>query len=94
MREQVGDEAAGCYFNDQLYADGARVLSGNPYLRCEHGVWVEAGTLVTESPERLTAYRSFLVLLVASPQWLGDGTARALDQRTSRVARLGPGTPF
>jgi len=50
MREQVGDEAAGCYFNDQPYAEGARVLSGSTYLRCEHGVWVEAGTQVAESP--------------------------------------------
>ena len=50
LREQVGDEAAGCYFNDQPFADGARVLSGSTYLRCEHGVWVEAGTRVAESP--------------------------------------------
>ncbi len=41
MREQVGDEAAGCYFNDQLFAEGSRVLSGNSYLRCERGIWVE-----------------------------------------------------
>lgn len=41
LREQVGDEVAGCYFNDQLFADGSRVLSGSSYLRCERGIWVE-----------------------------------------------------
>ncbi len=41
LREQVGDEAAGCYFNDQLYAEGSYVLSGSTYLRCERGIWVE-----------------------------------------------------
>lgn len=44
VREQVGDEAARCYFNDQLYAEGSYVLSGSTYLRCEHGIWVEADT--------------------------------------------------
>lgn len=46
MREQVGDEAAGCYFNHQLYAEGSYVLSGSTYLRCERGIWVETGTKV------------------------------------------------
>ena len=50
LREQVGDEAAGCYFNDILYAEGSYVLSGSTYLRCERGVWVEAGTSVPLSP--------------------------------------------
>lgn len=46
LREQVGDEALGCYFNDVLYADGALVMSGSTCLRCELGIWVEAGTEV------------------------------------------------
>lgn len=46
VREQVGDEAPGCYFNDVLYADGSHVLSGETYLRCERGIWVEVGTRV------------------------------------------------
>ena len=50
MREQLGDEAAGCYFNDLLYAEGSHVLSGSTYLRCEQGIWVEAGTQVPLSP--------------------------------------------
>jgi hypothetical protein len=43
LREQVGDEAAGCYFNDVRYAEGAHVMSGNTRLRCERGIWIEVG---------------------------------------------------
>lgn len=50
MREQVGDEAAGCYFNDLCYAEGGFVLSGSTYLRCERGIWVEAGSTAPLSP--------------------------------------------
>lgn len=46
MREQVGDEAPACSFNDMLYPDGSYVLSGDTYLRCERGIWVEAGTRI------------------------------------------------
>lgn len=41
LREQVGDEAAGCYFNDVRYEEGALVMSGTRCLRCERGIWVE-----------------------------------------------------
>jgi hypothetical protein len=47
MREQVGDEVPGCYFNDLFYADGSHVLAGETYLRCERGIWVEAGTRIS-----------------------------------------------
>ena len=50
LREQVGDEAAGCYFNDLLYDEGSHVLSGSTYLRCEQGIWVDAGTQASLSP--------------------------------------------
>jgi hypothetical protein len=43
LREQVGDEAAGCYFNDVRYPEGALVRSGTRCLRCERGIWVELG---------------------------------------------------
>jgi hypothetical protein len=46
LREQVGDEAAACYFNGVQYGEGALVLSGSTYLRCERGIWVEAGAQV------------------------------------------------
>ena len=44
VREQLGDDVAGCYFNDVLYAEGSCVLSGSTYLRCEQGIWREAGS--------------------------------------------------
>ncbi|MDB6091816.1 MAG: hypothetical protein JWN85_4600 [Gammaproteobacteria bacterium] len=46
VREEVGDEAAGCYFNDILYPDGTHVASGSTFLRCEQGVWYEVGSEV------------------------------------------------
>jgi hypothetical protein len=46
MREQIGDQPPGCYFNDVLYAHASHVLSGDTYLRCERGIWVEAGTRI------------------------------------------------
>ena len=46
LREQVGDEASGCYFNDVPYAEGALIMSGSTRLRCERGIWVDAGTEV------------------------------------------------
>ena len=50
LREQVGDEPAGCYFNDLWYEEGSHVLSGSTYLRCERGIWVDAGTQAPVSP--------------------------------------------
>lgn len=50
VREQIGDEGAGCYFNDALYEEGAYVLSGSTCLRCEGGIWVEAGTSEPRAP--------------------------------------------
>jgi len=46
LREQVGDEAAGCYFNDVQYANGALIMSGTTCLRCDLGIWVDAGTVL------------------------------------------------
>ena len=46
VREQMGDEALGCYFNDVQYEEGALILSGSSCLRCERGIWVDAGTRV------------------------------------------------
>jgi len=50
VRDQIGDEGAGCYFNDLQYLEGDHVLSGNTYLRCERGIWVEAGSKVPLAP--------------------------------------------
>lgn len=46
LREQVGDEASGCYFNDLCYEEGSLVMSGSTCLRCERGIWVEDATQV------------------------------------------------
>ena len=46
LREQVGDEASGCYFNDMCYEEGSLVMSGSTCLRCESGIWVEVATRV------------------------------------------------
>lgn len=32
-----------CYFNDESFAHGERVLSGETLLYCDHGVWIEVG---------------------------------------------------
>jgi hypothetical protein len=50
MQAQVGDEADACYFNDRRYPAGSYVLSGTTYLRCERGIWVEAGTQIPVTP--------------------------------------------
>jgi hypothetical protein len=44
LREQVGDETSGCYFNEVCFEDGALVMSGSSCLRCERGIWIEVGT--------------------------------------------------
>lgn len=46
LREQVGDEACGCYFNDVYYEEGSIVMCGSTRLLCAQGVWIEAGTRV------------------------------------------------
>jgi hypothetical protein len=51
LREQVGDEVAACYFNDVRYPEGALVVSGSTRLRCERGIWVEAGTQIPRGVE-------------------------------------------
>jgi hypothetical protein len=50
LYEQVGDQSAGCYFNDVFYGEGADVLSGSTYYRCKRGIWVEVGTQGPGSP--------------------------------------------
>ena len=46
VREQIGDEARGCYFNDVQYEEGALIMSGSTCLRCERGIWVDVGAQV------------------------------------------------
>lgn len=39
-----------CYFNNVEYPAGAFVKSGSVLLRCDGGVWVEAGPVDSENP--------------------------------------------
>lgn len=36
-------EAPACYFNDEPFAHGDYVQSGDEVLKCERGVWVRRG---------------------------------------------------
>lgn len=42
LRESIPEEPI-CYFNDQSYAHGTVVSSGDVRLRCDYGLWVPAG---------------------------------------------------
>lgn len=39
-----------CYFNDQAFEHGALVRSGNSILRCDRGLWIEAGPADPDNP--------------------------------------------
>ena len=39
-----------CYFNNIAYDHGTLVKSGTSLLRCDYGIWVEAGPADTENP--------------------------------------------
>jgi hypothetical protein len=49
LRQDLPDEAA-CYFNDVDYPDGSFVKSGAVVLRCDSGIWVEAGPSDSDNP--------------------------------------------
>jgi hypothetical protein len=49
FRQDQPDVAA-CYFNDVEYPAGAFVKSGLVVLRCDGGIWVEAGPADSENP--------------------------------------------
>jgi hypothetical protein len=41
LREELPG-APVCYFNDEIFDNGALVKSGAVRLRCDHGIWVPA----------------------------------------------------
>jgi hypothetical protein len=43
-------DVAACCFNDVEYPAGAFVKSGLVVLRCDGGIWVEAGPADSENP--------------------------------------------
>lgn len=49
LREAVPDEAV-CLFNDGSYGHGTVIASGSSLLRCDHGIWVPAGTTPESKP--------------------------------------------
>lgn len=43
LRRTIPDEPA-CYFNDTAYSHGTVIQCGTELLRCDHGIWVQAGS--------------------------------------------------
>ncbi len=39
-----------CYFNNEAFAHGAVVKSGTSMLRCDRGIWIEAGPADSDNP--------------------------------------------
>ncbi len=49
LRQEVTGEPV-CYFNEQPFEHGAVVKSGTSILRCDHGIWIEAGPADSDNP--------------------------------------------
>lgn len=47
-QEQPGEPI--CHFNGVSYSNGAYVRSGSTLLRCNYGIWVEAGSSDPTNP--------------------------------------------
>lgn len=39
-----------CYFNDKSYETGTFVKSGTSVLRCDYGIWIQAGPADPDNP--------------------------------------------
>lgn len=51
-REFIKQEVPGnpvCYFNNEQFNNGDYVCSGDMLLRCDYGVWIQAGTCDPEN---------------------------------------------
>ena len=48
IKQQVPGEPV-CYFNSQSYDSGSYVCSSNILLRCDYGVWIQAGSCDPEN---------------------------------------------
>lgn len=48
IKQQVPGESV-CYFNNQTYKNGSYVCSSNILLRCDYGVWMQAGSCDPEN---------------------------------------------
>lgn len=49
LRESVPGEAV-CFFNGTAYEQGTLVKSGGSILRCQYGLWIEAGPSDPDNP--------------------------------------------
>ena len=49
LRQEVPGDAF-CYFNGAAFQNGAYVRSGTELLRCDYGLWVNAGPGDPENP--------------------------------------------
>lgn len=49
LRQDVPGDAV-CWFNDVSYKDGTFVKSGTVLLRCDRGIWIEAGPADAGNP--------------------------------------------
>jgi hypothetical protein len=49
LRQDVPGDAV-CWFNNVSYAIGSYVKSGTVVLRCDRGIWVEAGPADAANP--------------------------------------------
>jgi len=49
LRQEISPEEV-CFFNDTAYADGSVVKSGTVLLRCDKGLWLQAGPSDPSNP--------------------------------------------
>lgn len=49
LRQQVPGERM-CYFNGRAFAHGAYVRSASQVLKCQYGMWIEAGPGDPDNP--------------------------------------------
>lgn len=49
LRQHVPGDTV-CYFNDMRFSHGSFVKSGTVILRCDRGIWVEAGPADVDNP--------------------------------------------
>lgn len=49
LKQEVPGEPV-CFFNGRQYPNNAHVRSGTGLLRCDHGIWVPAGSADPDNP--------------------------------------------
>lgn len=49
LRQEVPGQPV-CFFNDQSFPTGMHIKSGGSLLRCDYGIWVQAGSADPDNP--------------------------------------------